>query len=569
MIKKEWRLKQRPDSQSVEKLSTELNIGKDLTDLLFLRGIDSFDKAKAFFRPSLEDLHDPFLMKDMDKAVARIAEAWGNGEKILVYGDYDVDGTTSVALVYSFLKDKGEADFYIPDRYDEGYGLSEKGIHFAKDNGFSIIITLDCGIRATDKAALATELGVDLIICDHHIPGDDLPNAAAVLDPKRSDCGYPFKELCGCGVGFKLIQALSIRHDFPLEDVFANLDLVAIAIAADIVDVVGENRILTHFGMDLINRHPRPSVRKMLEEKKRNGPLSVSDVVFSIGPRINAAGRIGSGKTAVELLIEEDRQKLSELYANITELNLTRRGLDKGVTEDAMAELADNPELLDKRSVVVFNKDWHKGVIGIVASRIVDVYYRPTIVLTESDGMVTGSARSVQGFDVHEAIGQCADLLEQFGGHQAAAGVTMKPENVEAFKVKFEQVVSSSIKEEHLTPWLEVDSQITLGKIDDKFFRILRQLAPFGPGNMNPVFRTNRLSAVDVSRVGADKTHLRLKVADPYEHRKHYVGIGFNLGHHFDALARGEQFDLVYTIEENHWNGKVNLQLNIKDIKTA
>lgn len=566
MIKKEWRLKQQPDGGSAEKLSAELNISKDLTDLLFLRGVETFDSAKAFFRPSLEDLHDPFLMKDMDRAVDRIAKAWGNGEKILVYGDYDVDGTTSVALVYSFLKDKGEVDFYIPDRYAEGYGVSEQGIQFAKDNGFSLIITLDCGIRAIDMARMANELGVDLIICDHHIPGDELPTAAAVLDPKRSDCEYPFKELCGCGVGFKLIQALSIKHDFPLEDVFANLDLVAIAIAADIVDVVGENRVLTHFGMDLINRHPRPSVRKMLEEKKRNGPLSVSDVVFSIGPRINAAGRIGSGRTAVELLIEEDPLKLNELFSQITELNLTRRGLDKEVTEQAMEELASNNELSEMRSIVVFDPGWHKGVIGIVASRIVDVYYRPTIVLTESEGSVTGSARSVQGFDVHGAIEACAELLDQFGGHQAAAGVTLKPENVEPFREKFEQVVSSTILEEHLTPFLEIDSVITLSKIDDKFFRILRQLAPFGPGNMNPVFRSNRLVAIDVMKVGADKTHLRLKVADPYEHRKHFVGIGFNLAHHYDVLARGEQFDLAYTIEENHWNGRVSLQLNIKDI---
>ena len=567
MLNKEWRLRERPAAETVEQLSSSLGLNADLATLLALRGVSNYDEAKTFFRPSLEDLHDPFLMKDMEKAVDRIIGAWTNGEKILVYGDYDVDGTTSVALLYSFLSDKCDAAFYIPDRYEEGYGLSEKGVRFAKDNDFSLIITLDCGIRALDMAQLIKELGLDLIICDHHLPGKELPSAVAILNPKQPDCGYPYKELCGCGVGFKLAQALSIRGDFPLEDVFKHLDILSVAIAADIVDMLGENRVLSAFGMDLINRHPRMGIRKMLEQKKRNGPLSVSDMVFTVGPRINAAGRIGSGETAVALLISEDEQVAEKIHQQISEFNQTRRGLDQGVTEEALQVLEEDENGDSRSSIVLYNDHWHKGVVGIVASRMVDRFYKPTIILTGADGKVSGSARSVVGFDVHHAISCCSDVLDQFGGHQMAAGVTLKKENVPAFQQRFEEVVSGMITEEHLTPVLDIDEEISLTRITDKFVSVLKQFAPFGPGNLNPVFRSNRLIAMDVRKVGTDNKHIKLSVADPFNHTKQLHAIAFNQGHHFGDLADGSQFDLAYTIEENHWNGRVSLQLNVKDIK--
>lgn len=567
MKEKEWRLKERPDPAVVENLSKELGLNTDLATILALRGVSTFEEAKDFFRPSLEHLHDPFLMLDMDKAVARIAEAWGNGEKILVYGDYDVDGTTSVALLYSFLKDKGEAGFYIPDRYGEGYGLSEKGVRFAKENGYSLIITLDCGIRAEAMAALVSELGMDLIICDHHLPGETLPRAAAILNPKQNGCEYPYKELCGCGVGFKLAQALSIKYDFPLEEVFKHLDILSAAIAADIVDMRGENRVLSHFGMELINSFPRMGIRKMLEQKKRNGPLSVSDMVFTLGPRINAAGRIGSGETAVKLLISDDEKVAEEIHHQISEFNQTRRGLDTGVTEEALEILAQDESSFEKKSMVLYSDSWHKGVVGIVASRMVDRYYKPTIILTGSEEIVSGSARSVVGFDVHHAISECSELLEQYGGHQMAAGVTLKKENVKPFQDKFEEVVSASITQDQLTPVLDIDEEISLTRITDKFLSVLKQFAPFGPGNLNPVFRSNRLIAIDVRKVGTENKHIKLSVADPFNHTKQIQAIAFNQGHHFDAISEGGQFDLAYTIEENHWNGRVSIQLNVKDIK--
>lgn len=567
MKEKEWRLRERPDSAVVVHLSKELGLNADLATILALRGVATFEEAKDFFRPALAQLHDPFLMMDMDKAVERIAKAWENGEKILVYGDYDVDGTTSVALLYSFLKDKGEAGFYIPDRYGEGYGLSEKGVRFAKENGYSLIITLDCGIRAEAMAKLVNELEMDLIICDHHLPGENLPEAAAILNPKQSGCEYPYKELCGCGVGFKLAQALSIKYDFPLEEVFKHLDILSVAIAADIVDMRGENRILSHFGMELINTHPRMGIRKMLEQRKGNGPLSVSDMVFTLGPKINAAGRIGSGETAVSLLISDDDKVAEDIHHQISEFNQTRRGLDTGVTEEALEILSKDESSLSKKSMVLYSDTWHKGVVGIVASRMVDRYYRPTIILTGSEEMVSGSARSVVGFDIHHAISECSDLLEQYGGHQMAAGVTLKKENVKPFQDRFEEVVSGMITEEHLTPVLDIDEEISLTRITDKFVSVIKQFAPFGPGNLNPVFRSNRLIAMDVRKVGAEDKHIKLSVADPFHHNRQVEAIAFNLGQHYEAIADGGQFDLAYTIEENHWNGRVTIQLNVKDIK--
>ncbi|MGB1318664.1 MAG: single-stranded-DNA-specific exonuclease RecJ, partial [Flavobacteriales bacterium] len=457
--------------------------------------ISTFEEAKNFFRPSLDDLHDPFLMKGMDKAVSRIEQALGNGEKILIYGDYDVDGTTAVALVYSFLKDLGQIDFYIPDRYKEGYGLSMAGIDYAKEFGISLIIALDCGIRAIDKVAYANELDIDIIICDHHLPGLELPEAHAILDPKQKDCEYPFKELCGCGVGFKLLQAFCERNNEDFERLYAKADSLAISIAADIVPITGENRILATFGVQQINESPSTGIQAMLKYAKIDRPLTISDVVFIIGPRINAAGRIASGKRAVELLISDDLDDALKFSEEISKYNTERRTLDKSVTDGALEIVATEDFYSDSKSTVVFNKDWHKGVVGIVASRLIEKHYKPTIVLTESEGVATGSARSVKGFDVHAALTECEDLLEQFGGHKYAAGMSLKLENVDAFRERFEKVVSERIEEHMLTPKLDVDLEIDLDRITPKFMGLLKQFGPFGPGNMNPVFVSRNLTA--------------------------------------------------------------------------
>lgn len=567
MLEQVWEIAENVKPEAVESLSSELGIKKDMAQLLLSRGIADFDSAKSFFRPSLNDLHDPFLMKGMEKAVSRIEQALGNGEKMLIYGDYDVDGTTSVALVYSFLKDLGQVDFYIPDRYKEGYGLSIAGIDYAKEHDISLIIALDCGIRAIDKVAYANELGIDIVICDHHLPGSELPDAHAILDPKQSGCEYPYKELCGCGVGFKLLQGYCQRNAEDVERLYAKADLLAISIAADIVPITGENRILATFGVQQINENPSTGIRAMLEFAKIDRALTISDVVFIIGPRINAAGRIASGKRAVELLISDDLEEALKFSEEISKYNTQRRDLDKSVTEDALEIVETDSFYRSSKSTVVFSNDWHKGVVGIVASRLIEKHYKPTIVLTESEGVATGSARSVKGFDVHHALTQCEDLLEQFGGHKYAAGMSLSLENVDAFRTKFEEVVASSIEEHMLVPKLRIDLEIELGRITMQFMNLLKQFAPFGPGNMNPVFVSRNLKAKDCRTMGADNSHLRFKPDQSGVDHLPIQAVAFKMGPLYDKLAAGSSFDMAYTIEENHWKGRVSLQLNVKDLK--
>lgn len=564
-MQKKWVVKQKGNEQIIQDLSKQLNINPILTNLLVQRGITTFEEAKEFFRPSLKMLHDPFLMKDMDKAIFRIDDAIKNKEKILVYGDYDVDGTTAVSLVYLFFK--GHYDnigFYIPDRYSEGYGISFKGIDFAKENGYSLIIALDCGIKAIDKVEYATKQKVDFIICDHHRPGNEIPKAVAVLDPKRNDCDYPFKELSGCGIGFKLIQAYTQQHHLLSETLESFLDLVAVSTAADIVPIIGENRILTYYGLKRLNTKPRPGIQAILELGSVKKELTVTDIVFSIAPRINAAGRIESGNQAVELLISDCPDTATFKGGGINKQNDTRKTLDQSITEQALAQIAADEKFLSYKSTVLYNPEWHKGVIGIVASRLTDKYYKPTVILTRSNGHVSGSARSVKDFDVYNAIESCSDLLEQFGGHMYAAGLTLKPENVEAFRERFEEVVSGTIEERMLTREVEIDDEIKLSDITQKFYNILKQFAPFGPGNMAPVFVTKNVEDTGNARVVGAK-HLKILVREP-GHKKEYDGIAFQLGDQFQYLKKGKPFDICYHVEENIFRDTKNLQLNIKDI---
>jgi single-stranded-DNA-specific exonuclease len=564
-LNKRWVIQEVDDADAVERLSKELNINKTLARLLVLRGIKTFDEARKFFRPAWEHLHDPFLMADMDKAVNRILDAIETGEKILIYGDYDVDGTTSVALVYSYLKNfYPHLEYYIPDRYKEGYGISFAGIDYANINGYSLIIALDCGIKSIDKVEYATERGIDFIICDHHLPGDVIPKAVAVLDPKRVDCTYPFDELSGCGIGFKLMQAYSIKAGINLEKLYSYIDLVAVSIAADIVPIVGENRTLACMGLQKLNTNPLPGLKAILEHQKLNRELSISDVVFIIGPRINAAGRIESGSKAVELLISEHADNTVLPNADINDNNTTRRDLDRSITQSALDMIAGDDVYTNRRSTVVYSPDWHKGVIGIVASRLIESYYRPTIVLTKSGDQVAGSARSVKGFDVYEAILSCSDLLIQFGGHKFAAGLTMEEANVEAFIQKFEEIVSATITEESLTPEVEIDAEIDLAEITPKFYDVLKQFAPFGPGNMNPVFLTRGVRDRGYGRI-VGSTHLKLDVQQDNPNL-FFNAIAFGQGHYAENVAKKIPFDICYAIEPNEWNGKVTLQLNIKDI---
>ena len=597
---KRWKIKEQANSKDIKKLSTELNgLDETLTNILLQRGIDTFYKAKAFFRPSLGEIHDPFLMKDMDKAVARLIAAIENKEKILIYGDYDVDGTTSVSLVYSYLKnfypaldretEKNEQivsknnkeqsqsdnyksqfglEYYIPDRYTEGYGISYQGIDYAAENDFKLIIALDCGIKAIDKVAYATEKGVDFIICDHHRPGSEIPKAIAVLDQKREDCNYPYKELSGCGVGFKLMQAWTQQTDRDESKLMEYLDLLAVSTCADIVPITGENRVFVYYGLKAINENPRLGIKTMLELAKKENEITTTDIVFTIAPRINAAGRIETGKKAVEMLVEESSKKALEFGNYINDLNTDRKELDKAITLEALKMIDDDKALQQKKSAVLFKKDWHKGVIGIVASRVIESYYRPTIILTESNGMATGSARSVSGFDVYDAIDACSDLLDQFGGHMYAAGMSMKVENVAAFTQKFEEVVSSQITEEQLTPQIRIDSKLNLAQINEKFNGILKQFDPSGPNNMRPVFMSENIFITSNSRkIGNDKTHLRLEIFQEEYPDLKFNCIGFGLGAILDDLDEGMPFSIVYNIEENHWRGTTTLQLNIKDIK--
>ena len=560
-----WTIKPKPDPSKVARLSQELAVDLTTSFLLAQRGIDTFEEAKNFFRPDLNDLHDPFLMKDMEKAIVRIEAAVENQENILVYGDYDVDGTTSVALMSSYLLSfYPNVATYIPDRYDEGYGISYKGIDFAEDNNFSLIIALDCGIKAVDKVAYAAKKGVDFIICDHHRPGAEIPTAKAVLDPKQEDCEYPFKELCGCGVGFKLIQALASKKGETVNDLVLYLDLVATAIGADIVPIVGENRILAYHGLKVINENPRPGFEAILKQVKKE-KLTITDVVFIIAPRINAAGRMKHGNHAVTLLCETDINLAAEYAIDIDTYNTDRRDADKRITIEALAQIEENKEQ-DRLTSVVYDENWHKGVIGIVASRLIETYYRPTLVFTKSGEMLAASARSVKGFDVYNALEKCSEYIEQFGGHKYAAGLTLKPENYKGFKAHFEKVVEETIDPKMLIPEISIDSQINFSDITPKFYRILSQFAPFGPGNMTPVFMSEDLKDTGYGKqVGEDKTHLRF-TATQYGKGK-IVGIGFGLGEHIELIKNKKLFKAVYCIDENEWNGTISLQLKLKDIK--
>jgi single-stranded-DNA-specific exonuclease len=567
-MEKRWVLKPQGDADAVTRLAAELRINRILVNLLVQRGITSYEEARQFFRPSLDMLHDPFLMKDMDKAINRINTAVENKEKVMVYGDYDVDGTTAVSLVYTFLKSlSGDIAHYIPDRYKEGYGISKQGIDFAKENGYSLIIALDCGIKSVDKIDYANSLGVDFIICDHHRPGAEIPNAVAVLDPKRNDCPYPYKELSGCGIGFKLVQAFAQQNEMPFSQLDQYLDLVAISIAADIVPITGENRILAYYGLQRLNREPRPGIKAILELSGfKRDELTINDIVFTIAPRINAAGRIESGTKAVELLISRNEDLAGFLGDDINDQNNTRKNLDQLITDQALQQIEDNEDFKNRKSTVLYNSEWHKGVIGIVASRLTDRYYRPTIVLTKSNGMVSGSARSVKDFDVYNAIESCSDLLEQFGGHMYAAGLTMREENVEAFREKFEAIVSSTIEEKMLTREIEIDAELSLTDITGSFYNILKQFAPFGPGNLSPIFRSSGVRDNGRGRV-VGNNHLKLTLTQEGNQPGVYDGIAFQLGHHHPMVEQQEAFDVVYHIEENNFNNRITLQLNIKDLK--
>ena len=564
-MERRWVNKPTPDGGIVEALSKELNINSSLAAMLLQRGIADFNTAKAFFRPTLEGLHDPFLMKDMDVAVERVQKAVANNEKILIYGDYDVDGTTAVSLFFGFLSGKyPNMDYYIPDRYKEGYGISSQGIDWAKENGFTLIISLDCGIKSVDKIEYANSLEIDFIICDHHNPGEELPQAIAVLDPKRADCKYPYKELSGCGVGFKLLQALCIANNYEQKELYQYLDLLAISIASDIVPITGENRIFMYFGLKLINNRPRPGVNALKEIAGLKKGLEVSSIVFGFAPRINAAGRIAHAKTAVELLLSKTEEEANALSETINDRNSQRKDFDKAITQEALQMIESDEELLQAKSTVLFKEHWHKGVIGIVASRCIEKHYKPTIIFTESNGHAAGSARSVDGFDVYEAISQCSDLLEQFGGHKYAAGLTLKVDNIPAFQKKFEEVVSASITEEQLIPQVEIDLAIGFNQVNEKFYNIIKQMAPFGPMNMEPVFVSEEVYDTGQSRVLKGehiKLHIRQKDSQPLE------AIAFGMAQYFPGIATGKPFSLCYKICENEFNGKKSLQLLVRDIK--
>jgi len=569
-MEKRWQLRERGNESVVEKLSAELNIDSVLTNLLVQRGIDTFEKARTFFRPQLSDMYDPFLMKDMNIAIDRIGSAMARNEKILVYGDYDVDGTTSVALIYAFFRQFYQnMGYYIPNRYAEGYGISFKSIDYAAENNYSLIIALDCGIKAIDKVEYAARKKIDFIICDHHRPGNELPAATAVLDPQRPECHYPFRELSGCGVGFKLIQAYARINGIPFESIVPFLDLVAVSIASDIVPLVDENRVMAYFGLKQLNANPRLGLRSIIKTAGiENKEITIEDIVFRIGPRINAAGRIESGSKAVELLIASDDKLAHDISDKINTFNNTRKNIDRNITREAMQMISSNPRRRNASSTVLFNPDWHKGVIGIVASRLIETYYRPTVILTESNGFVTGSARSVNGFDLYNAIEACSDLLENFGGHMYAAGLTLRSENLEEFTERFEQVVRKTITPEQMIPVVDIDGEMDFPLIDNRMIRILNQFRPFGPENMAPVFVTRRVRDVGTGRiVGNTGEHLKLNLVQEGHNHPPLGAIAFHLAHHFDKIRNGQPFDVCYTIEENEFRGITSIQLMVKDIK--
>jgi single-stranded-DNA-specific exonuclease len=560
-----WKLKQKAREETVERLSTDINVNPTLANMLVNRGIADFQQAKDFFRPDLDKLHDPMRMKDMDRAVNRLVNAITKNEQILVYGDYDVDGTTSVAMFYSFLTSfYPHVAFYIPDRYKEGYGISEKGVRFAAENNFKLLVSLDCGIKALDKIDLANNLGVDCIVCDHHTPGEQLPNAIAVLDPKRKDCSYPYKELSGCGVGFKLVQAFSEFTGRNQAELYSYLDLLAISIASDIVPITGENRILAYYGLDRLNNNPRPGIKALIRKGKVEKEIDITDIVFKIGPRINASGRLEHAKASVELLIANSLDEGVRRAELVEDVNSARKNFDENITREALEMIEAREQNGNFKSTVLFKEDWHKGVIGIVASRCIEKYYRPTIILTESNNKATGSARSVFDFDIYEAISACSDLLEQFGGHKYAAGLTLSVENVPAFQEKFETIVSQRVSDIHLKPVLEIDDELMLDQINYRFYNILKQMAPFGPGNPEPVFCANQVHAENV-RILKDK-HLRFEIIQDGQNTRP-VCIGFGFAKYYELLNSKMRFNIAFEIRENTFRNTSSLQLYVKDIK--
>lgn len=565
-----WKYKESSDPAAVERLSAEVGIDKVLASLLVDRGVKTSEQARAFFRPSLDNIHNPFLMKDMDKAVERLHRAISDKEKILVYGDYDVDGTTAVALVWSFLRRfTSDIDFYIPDRYDEGYGVSYKGIDWAVANGVKLIITLDCGIKAIEKTAYAAERGVDFIICDHHLPEDSIPDAVAVLDPKREDCHYPFDDLSGCGVGFKLVQAYSQQYGVPFDDLLPLLDLLVVSISSDLVSMVGENRVLAHYGLKILNERPRKGLLAMISlSNLEPGHISIDDIVFKIGPRINAAGRMESGRLAVELLTATETADAMRIGDKINENNNSRKEIDREITQEAIEMVQTGRCLASENVTIVYNENWNKGVVGIVASRLVETFYKPTVVLTKSNGMVTGSARSVAGFDLYESIEHCSELLENFGGHLYAAGLTLKEENLKTFAEKMNSFAAGKITTEMLTPVIDIDAKLDFTQISPKFFHILKQFQPFGPGNNNPVFVTEDVYDDGRGRkVGAGGLHLKLDLIQEDQPYHQIAAIGFNMADHYDHIKEGNPIDICYSIVENYYRGNSTIQLRLKDLK--
>jgi len=569
-MQKSWRIKKPADINDLKHLSAALNVDMAIANLLIQRGVKTFSEARSFFRPKLTDLHDPFLMKDMDKAVARVKKAIDNDEKVMIYGDYDVDGTTSVALMYSFLRSRlTNIEYYIPDRYMEGYGISRLSIDYASEKKISLVIVLDCGIKANDKIAYAKELGIDFIICDHHNPEETIPDAVAVLDPKQPDCPYPFKELSGCGVGFKLIQAFCMSQGIPEEVAFELLDLVVVSIASDIVPVIGENRVLAYYGLLKLNSNPSTGLKTIIKYAGLVGEIKINDIVFKIGPRLNASGRIEHGKKSVAILLAEDAKELDDLGLEINSYNEIRKTLDRDITQEALEIIEKSQFYKGRVSTVIYNRDWHKGVVGIVASRLTEYYYRPTVVLTESNGLATGSARSVGEFDLYEAIGACADLLESYGGHMYAAGLSMKLENVAEFSRRFEQVVRNSISEEQLKQTIEIDAKISLSDLSPKFLRLLNQFEPYGPHNMMPTFLTENVFDSGSSRlVGKNNEHLKLDLMEANRSSSVFSGIAFSQSDHIEMIKKSEPFDICYSVTENEYRGKTYMQLNVRDIKS-
>ncbi len=569
-MEKRWVVKEKGDIAVVKQLAVSLGVSESLANLMVQRNITSREEAKAFFTPSLDYLHDPFLMKDMNIAVDRISTAIKKNERILVYGDYDVDGTTAVALMYSFLKDQySNVEYYIPDRYKEGYGVSFQGLDYAYQQNCKVVITLDCGIKAVEKVKYARTKGLDVIICDHHYPGDEIPKAVAVLDPKQPSCNYPYKELSGCGVGFKLIQAYSRVHGIPFSNIYNYLDLVAVSIASDIVPLTGENRVLAYFGLKQLNESPRMGLKEIIRESEVSRALTIEDVVFKIGPRINAAGRMETGSKAVDLLVSCDSRLATGISKEINNFNIERRSVDRIITAEAMRMISEDQRTVNSRTTVLYNPTWKKGVIGIVASRLIETYYRPTVILTESNGFATGSARSVQGYDLYQAIEACSDLLESFGGHMFAAGLTLKKENIRPFMDRFEQFVHSTITEEQLTPRVFIDTDLLFSEVNEDFFKVMSQFQPFGPENMSPLFVSRNVFDTGSGRmVGSSGEHLKLDLCQESSGQKSFSAIAFGQANHFEYIRGGNSFDICYSLEMNEFRGNKNLQLNIKDIKT-